>query len=463
MLLFCNPVEIYVSESESESESEQHTNTMSTANHSVFKYRNQAQKLEEKQSSKEIGVHQTDNWRVGWYHQIHTSRPPQMIRNHMLWSGGRTDKISNKLAGDVACLGGSMVEHQPRLLGSRVRFPAGAFAIFSVSAKASLPISLPPFPFLFLSLPLPFLSSSAPFDLSCTISALPDNQSPSNRWHFTWGHPIRQIFFGSIPNIEDRVYRLHTRAMGLWDSLIFGKKSTIKMDTWEGYGIVPQVLSKRSCRRRFRCCSLLFRCSSDGDRHQENELQKPCFSTSHGTDSHLKITGRPRICRSSWTRRAGESKFDVGFGEIETVQHCSWFVGSCTRRGPPTSILAARRLSGIHLWSTSTLQGQLEQVSALPVHHTSVRQLLQPCCQPSPSLDPRSSRCASTLLLRRVAALHKVRRKTTLTWRTCDKRTPFTFNDGVLSKGLNFRLKLLSEFVFCSFFLWMLSGTNEGR
>ena len=42
-----------------------------------------------------------------------------------------------------------MVEHQPRLLGSRVRFPAGEFAIFCVSAKASLPI-----PFL-LSLPLP--------------------------------------------------------------------------------------------------------------------------------------------------------------------------------------------------------------------------------------------------------------------------------------------------------------------
>ena len=87
----------------------------------------------------------------------------------MLWSGGRTDKISNKLAGDVACLGGVMVEHQPRLLGSRVRFPAGAFAIFSVSAKASLPISLSPFPFLFLSLPLPFPSSSSPFDLSFAL------------------------------------------------------------------------------------------------------------------------------------------------------------------------------------------------------------------------------------------------------------------------------------------------------
>ena len=90
----------------------------------------------------------------------------------MLWSGGRTDKISNKLAGDVACLGGSMVEHQPCLLGSRVRFPAGAFAIFSVSAKASLPISLPPFPssfflFLFLSfhLPLPWTFSFALYNL----------------------------------------------------------------------------------------------------------------------------------------------------------------------------------------------------------------------------------------------------------------------------------------------------------
>ena len=62
-----------------------------------------------------------------------------------------------------------MVEHQPRLLGSRVRFPAGAFAIFSVSAKASLPVSLPHFPFLFLSLPLPFLSSSFPFDLSFAL------------------------------------------------------------------------------------------------------------------------------------------------------------------------------------------------------------------------------------------------------------------------------------------------------
>ena len=67
-------------------------------------------------------------------------------------SGGRADKISNKLAGDVACLGGSMVEHQPCLLGSQVRFPAGEFVIFSVSAKASLPISLS----FLLSLHIPF-------------------------------------------------------------------------------------------------------------------------------------------------------------------------------------------------------------------------------------------------------------------------------------------------------------------
>ena len=57
-----------------------HTNTMSTANQSVSKYRHQAQKLEEKQSCQ---AHETDNGRVGWDHQIHTSRPPWMIRNNM--------------------------------------------------------------------------------------------------------------------------------------------------------------------------------------------------------------------------------------------------------------------------------------------------------------------------------------------------------------------------------------------
>ena len=80
----------------------------------------------------------------------------------MLRSGGRADKISNKLAGDIACLGGSMVEHQPRLLGSRVRFPAGAFAMFfrfCQSFTSNFPSPPPPFPssffpFLYLSLPL---------------------------------------------------------------------------------------------------------------------------------------------------------------------------------------------------------------------------------------------------------------------------------------------------------------------
>ena len=61
---------------------QQHINMMSTANHSASKYRNQAQKLEEKQSCK-VGAHQTDNGWVGWDHQIHTSRLPRMIRNHM--------------------------------------------------------------------------------------------------------------------------------------------------------------------------------------------------------------------------------------------------------------------------------------------------------------------------------------------------------------------------------------------
>ena len=62
---------------------QQHTNMMSTVNHSVSKYRNQAQKVEEKQSCKEIRAHQTENGRVGWDLQIHTSRLPRMIKNHM--------------------------------------------------------------------------------------------------------------------------------------------------------------------------------------------------------------------------------------------------------------------------------------------------------------------------------------------------------------------------------------------
>ena len=80
----------------------------------------------------------------------------------MLWSGGRADKISNKLAYDVACHSGSMVEHQTRLLGSRIRFPAGAYAIFSRFCQ-SFPSNFPfplsfPDPFLY-PFPLPLLST----------------------------------------------------------------------------------------------------------------------------------------------------------------------------------------------------------------------------------------------------------------------------------------------------------------
>ena len=56
---------------------------------------------------------------------------------------GRADKISNKLAGDVACLGGSMVEHQPRLLGSRVRLGRCDFFRFCQSFTSSFPFSFP--------------------------------------------------------------------------------------------------------------------------------------------------------------------------------------------------------------------------------------------------------------------------------------------------------------------------------
>ena len=45
----------------------------------------------------------------------------------------------------------------------------GGVCGFSVSAKASHPISFSTFPFLFLSLPLPFPSSSSPFDLSFAL------------------------------------------------------------------------------------------------------------------------------------------------------------------------------------------------------------------------------------------------------------------------------------------------------
>ena len=137
--------------------------------------------------------------------------------------------------------------------------------------------------------------------------------------------------------------------MGLWDSLIFGKKSTIKMDTWEGYGIVPQVLSKRSCRRRFRCCSFLFRRSSDDDRHQENELQKPCFSTSHGTDSHLKITGRPRICWSSWTRELerASSTSDSAKSKLFSTALGSWV------RAPAGALRPRSLLQGVSSGSIS--------------------------------------------------------------------------------------------------------------
>ena len=66
-----------------------------------------------------------------------------------------------------------MVEHQPRLLGSRVRLPAGVFAIFSVSAKASLPISLSlsPFPFSFPSSSFPFLFLSLSLSLRPFVCA----------------------------------------------------------------------------------------------------------------------------------------------------------------------------------------------------------------------------------------------------------------------------------------------------
>ena len=123
----------------------------------------------------------------------------------MLWSGGRADKISNKLAGDVACLGGSMVEHQPRLLGSRVWFPAGAFAIFSVSAKASLPISLS------LS---PFPSSSFPFPSPSDLSFALKNAS-SHLSHELWA------------KVDPLQFIVHTPFF--WHNIMMWEKKTSKI------------------------------------------------------------------------------------------------------------------------------------------------------------------------------------------------------------------------------------------
>ena len=62
-----------------------HTNTLSTAKHQVSRYRNQARQHKEKKQASEWAErpHHTDNGRVGWDHQIHTSQLPRMIRNHM--------------------------------------------------------------------------------------------------------------------------------------------------------------------------------------------------------------------------------------------------------------------------------------------------------------------------------------------------------------------------------------------
>ena len=74
----------------------------------------------------------------------------------MLWSVGRADKMSNKLAGDAACRSGSMVEHQLRLRhagvpGSIPGWGVCDFFPFLPKLHVQFPFS---FPFLFHSLSL---------------------------------------------------------------------------------------------------------------------------------------------------------------------------------------------------------------------------------------------------------------------------------------------------------------------
>ena len=60
-------------------------------------------------------------------------------------NGNKAEKLSNKQAGDQACPGSSVVEHQPRLPRVPGSVPDWGVCDFSVSAKASPPISISPF------------------------------------------------------------------------------------------------------------------------------------------------------------------------------------------------------------------------------------------------------------------------------------------------------------------------------
>ena len=89
-------------------------------------------------------------------------------------------EISNKLAGCVDCLGGSMVEHQPRLLGSR-SFPDWVicdFFRFYQSFTSNFPFPFPfSFPFLVLSFPRPFPFPLPPTFRLRTLVHCPDNST----------------------------------------------------------------------------------------------------------------------------------------------------------------------------------------------------------------------------------------------------------------------------------------------
>ena len=86
-----------------------------------------------------------------------------------VWAAETSDITSQFVWNFIRSASTSQHRHHP-MPTAGVRFPAGAFAIFSVSAKASLPISLSlsPFP------PLPLPSSSFPFlFLSLSFSLRP--------------------------------------------------------------------------------------------------------------------------------------------------------------------------------------------------------------------------------------------------------------------------------------------------
>ena len=210
----------------------------------------------------------------------------------MLWSGGRADKISNKLAGDVACLGGSMVEHQPRLLGSRVRFPAGAFAIFfrfcqSFTSNFPFPFS---FPFLFLSLPLPF-----PFPLPPTFRC-------AKKRVFAFIPPQKKKLWVLVLDLDfyllsaSSSFNEHTSRIMYWSTLSFHDRLLVKI-----LEVTVKVFTFQSTGFFMCWQGVTILCSELTESIIQHFLLEHCFSNKRFRNQSCQIQGHlPSIESPQW-------------------------------------------------------------------------------------------------------------------------------------------------------------------